>query len=143
MKKQIYAVLNLSVYFWLHMIRKLYRIFRPPEGLLQFQENYREDNVFSLSAEERALLIEFQRCIGCGICSINPPGMEGGFSPQEFATTLSRSLPELWAIRDIISPLGDCSSWKLNCPYAVPLEKIVEFIKRHSSKNSNGQIPIG
>ncbi len=139
MKKQIYAILNLSVYFWLHVIRKLYRLIRPPEGLTQFQENYREDNVFSLSTEERALLIEFQRCIGCGICSINPPGMEGGFSPQDVATTLSRSFPELWAAGDIISPLGDCSSWIRNCPYAVPLNEIVEFIKRHSLKNPDDQ----
>ncbi len=131
MKKQIYAIVNLSVYFWLHLFRRLYRFVRPPEGLRQFQENYREDNVFSLSAEERSLLPEFQNCIGCGICSINFPGMESGFSPQEVATTLSRSLPELWAVRDIISPLDDCSSWKLNCPHAVPLDKIVEFIKRH------------
>ncbi len=139
MKKLIYAIINLSVYFWLHLFRRLYRFVRPPEGLKQFQKNYQEDNVFSLSAEERALLPVCQSCIGCGICSINSPGMEAGFSPQEVATTLSRSLPELWATRDIISPLGDCSSWKRNCPHAVPLNEIVEFIKRHSLKNPNDQ----
>lgn len=133
---RFYALLLLAWHLVIHLIQKLTFVY-DPGGLELFRENFDRDGLYSLTARERELLSDWQRCIGCGLCeaacpalSIIPKNRHAG--PRYLAMGSMRDLSESGVALDSAESLEACDGDELEevCPVDIPLGDLAEFIKR-------------
>ena len=132
--KQIKALLFLGTFFTLHFIKKIFRINQ--RGKKEFVKDYAPDRIFPISAEQRARMPEFSKCLSCRICdTVCPKVVESPNlpAPSYIAGTFSRSLTDFDLFDDTFD-CGDCDACEKACPYHVPIKSIVEFIKDGKKK---------
>lgn len=134
-KKLAYAIFNLGIYFIAHIIKRSIQLFLKPKksGYEKFFENYKEDNILSLTFEERANYNQFEKCINCNLCIdscqvVKNLGKDKFPGPALISNTLSRNLADLWTSSQVINLCLRCKGCENVCPTNVPVTKIASFI---------------
>ncbi|HEY2704199.1 MAG TPA: hypothetical protein VGL20_10960 [Candidatus Dormibacteraeota bacterium] len=97
-------------------------------GLARFEALYGPDRITAVTPGERAQLAAHGRCVGCGLCGLATP-RAGYVRPERLASQLTRSLPELWATRDLPLDAVDWGRGAAVCPMGVPLEAMRGFVR--------------
>lgn len=131
--KKILALLNLAFCLCLHFIRKLKFWGKP--GLDQFNDNYRQDGLLPLSAQDQKTLFSFSACINCHLCDSACPALfkmprERFPGPSYVLTTYSRSFRDIWASSLDLSLCQDCSACVQVCPNDIDVKGAIGFIQR-------------
>lgn len=114
-----------------------YRIFvRRSDRLRAFSENYATDGLAALSGEQRLMMVEFGRCIACGLCDRGESeriARSSGAYPgvMELMLAASRSMPDFGAAAVGFSYVSDeiLAEKELICPAHVPMRKIARFVR--------------
>lgn len=138
MKNRIFALINLGLYFALHLARMVFRFLgvKPP-GIDRFHLNYRGEGIFALSPADRDRVFLLSGCIGCGLCRITLGARSAGgvsFSdPESLALCLSRSMPDLGAARASFSMARNAITSTSYCPRGVPFLEVYDFLQ-HADK---------
>ncbi len=136
--KQIKALSFLGTFFTLHFIKKIFRINQ--RGKKEFIEDYAKDRIFPISAEQRAQMPGFSRCLSCRICdTVCPKVLEQPQqpAPSYIVGTFSRSLTDFDLFDDAFQ-CGDCDACEKACPYHVPIKSVIGFIQ--SGKKQIGSV---
>ncbi len=155
--KKIYAIINLGIFFFLHLLIRLKRLFTGrPNGFQRFKRYYLEDRITEYSKADRDKLPAFERCINCGMCVFRCelhkrlsrnvfPGMNILVSGQ------SKSSTEAWTAREIVNAIDfnmlkeslkcceDCIGCERTCPNEVPLTQILRFVQEKLREGLYGQ----
>jgi Fe-S oxidoreductase len=95
---------------------------------------------------EEKLLAGLGKCLNCGICLSACPVLEATSfdsfpGPRAMATTVSRTNPSFWNIRDIIYACTECGSCQEICPEKVPVPAIVSWLRAKIFKLRPDLIP--
>ncbi len=105
-------------------------------GLPLFEANFEAEHLSKISAEERAELATFSRCIACGRCDRGDGvriARSHGAYPGTMAIMLasSRSLPEFPVAAGALVWITDeeLAEKETLCPVAVPMRRIAAFIR--------------
>ena len=96
-------------------------------GLAAFDALYRRDRISRLTPEERAALAGHGRCIACGLCTFAAT-RSGYLTAERLPLQLTRSLPEVWATRDLALDSLDWAAAQAVCPTNVPLGQIRDLL---------------
>jgi hypothetical protein len=123
------------------LLRTLWRRARGERrpGLERFRENYAEDGLTSLSAEDRGQMGDFGRCIACGRCD-RDDGPRIVSSGGQFQGTMSlvlaasRSMPDFAAAARSFAYLDDAALERKEalCPTGVPLRRLAAFVRANA-----------
>jgi ferredoxin len=126
---------RLAALFGRHLARRgasgVARRWSPPSadpGLRRFDALYRSDRITALSPADREQLAAQGRCVGCGLCGFAAP-RAGYLRPERLPSQLTRSLPDMWATRDLPFDAVDWSAGASVCPTGVPLEAMRGFVR--------------
>jgi len=145
--KRIYAIINLGVFFFIHLVLRFKRLFTGrPNGLQRFKRYYLKDRIVEFSPYERLGLLSFERCINCGMCSYNCE-LHKKLSRKAFlgmdilAFSQSKSTTESWTARELVDVLdkeilseslkscADCVGCANICPNEVSLTQVLNFVQ--------------
>lgn len=125
-----------------------YAFGRGRAGILAFRENYDADGLPPVTAEERVAMMEFQRCIACGLCDRGEAGRiaaSGGAYRGVMALMLcgSRSMPDFRAAAYSFSFVPDdvLEEKERICPTSVPMVAIARFV-RAKADAVGGPLPL-
>lgn len=123
----------------LALLRTLLRLLfgrRARDGIAAFRANYDADGLPPVSAEERAKLATFSRCIACGLCDRGEGSRiaaSGGAYRGTMALVLaaSRSMPDFRAAAYSFSFVPDevLAEKERICPTGVPFREIARFVR--------------
>jgi len=132
--KLCYANINLAFALVLHFVFKKWFQRR---GLSHFLSFYKEDHVFSLSAEERVTFSSHSKCVFCGLCVSQCELTDAHFyekflTPATLAFSYTKSLPEVSSNVDFVAHCSSCRACEKVCPTSVPLNRIIQFVKAHA-----------
>ena len=114
----------------------LRRLFGKAGGIEAFRANYDADGLPPVTADERAELPTFSRCIACGVCDRGEGeriaasgGAYRGVMPLMLSA--SRSMPEFRAAAYSLSFVSDevLAEKELTCPANVPMRRIAAFLR--------------
>src|SRR6185369_15613783 len=100
MPPRLKAILLLALYLLKTVGRRLFT--RNKSGIAAFRSNYDADGLPPVSPAERAAMLEFSRCIACGLCDRGEAGRiaaSGGAYRGVMGLVIagSRSMPEFRA----------------------------------------------
>ena len=120
----------------LAMVRTLLRrLAGEKRGLAAFRRQYAADALPPVSAEERAQMPAFGRCIACGLCDRGEAeriAASGGAYPGVMGLVLAgaRSMPDFRAAAVGFRwvPAAVLAEKERVCPAAVPIGRIAEFV---------------
>jgi hypothetical protein len=128
----------------------LRRLFRRSKigGIAAFRANYDADGLPPVTAEERAKLPSFSRCIACGLCDRGEAervAASGGAYRGAMALVLaaSRSMPDYRAAAYSFSFVSDevLAEKERICPTGVPFREIARFV-RDKAAAVGGPLPL-
>jgi hypothetical protein len=105
------------------------RLAQRVDGVAEFERLYRRDRITPLSAQDRAELAAHGLCVACGLCDF-AAGRAGYLRPDRLPSQLTRTLPELWASRDLPYDEVDWAAGAAVCPMGVPLPRMRDFVAR-------------
>ena len=112
------------------------RLFGAKTGLRLFHENYDADRLPPLTADERAELARFSRCIACGRCDVGEAdriAASRGAYPGLMAIALasSRSMPDFDAAVIALEHVPDevLAEKEGVCPTGVPFLELARFVR--------------
>lgn len=133
--KAMKALGNLAFRFWMHVFRRAVRKPREGEGLAAFKRNYAADRLEPLTAAERLLLLDAQRCINCGtctsVCPVADPVRDGFYrGPDSITTALTRSFPDFGAARDAVYNCTQCGRCAIECPRGIDIPALILAARR-------------
>jgi len=133
--KSMRAIGNLAFRFWVHTFRRAFKKPRPGEELRKFLDNYSEDRLAPLSAEESAKLPEYQKCINCGacagVCPVYSPSTAGDYrAPDSITAALTRSYPDLGEASDAVYNCTQCGACALACTRGIDIPGLVLMARR-------------
>jgi hypothetical protein len=116
------------------LLRRLFR--RGRQGIAAFRANYDEDRLPPVSAEERAELGMFGRCIACGLCDRGEGARmaaSNGVYRGVMALMLadSRNMPDFRAAALSFQHVPDSvlAEKERICPTRVPMRRIARFVR--------------
>ncbi|HEX6547255.1 MAG TPA: hypothetical protein VF134_00760 [Candidatus Dormibacteraeota bacterium] len=139
------ALARLAAAYGAHQIRR--RVLRrPPPGAERLLETYAPDRLLPLRSAERDVLPAASRCINCGLCSVVAARVDG-LRPADLASSYLRDYPRLALARsevlgwsgasetaaDPVLPSPSLAAAAAACPVGVPLEGVLEMIRRLAS----------
>jgi hypothetical protein len=111
------------------------------DGLRAFRENYASDGLAPVTADQRAAMADFGRCIACGLCdrgeSARIARSAGAYrGVMEAILAASRSMPDYAAAAQSFSHVPDSvlAEKELLCPTSVPMRKIAAFVRDKASE---------
>lgn len=116
MLKKIHAYLYLGWHFLLHILSKIFLLYRPG-GLQRVNQNFEPEGLTPLTEFEREMITSWQRCIGCGLCEAVCPELR---VIPEYAANTRLMGPQLIAE----SAMRDLSRADLALPSAEALAKL-------------------
>lgn len=145
MPPRLKAILLLAWALIRTVIRLTFR--KRADGIALFRKNYDADRLPPVTPGEREDLLEFGRCIACGLCDRGEAariaasrGRYHGVMPLMLAA--SRSMPDFHAAQLAFAQVPD-EVWpekeKL-CPTRVPMRKIARFV-RDKAKELERSLP--
>src|SRR5690554_2452131 len=156
MLKKIHAYIYLGWHFLLHILSKIFFLYRPG-GLKRVNENFEPEGLTPLTEAEREMMTKWQRCIGCGLCeavcpelSVIPEYAKNTrlMGPQLIAESAMRdlsradlALPSAEALAKV-----DGDALEAICPVDIPLNDLAKFLirldasTRRSSKTAPKQL---
>jgi hypothetical protein len=121
---------------------------RGGDGIARFRENYDADGLPPVTAEERANLVSFQRCIACGLCDRGEAARiarSGGAYRGVMALVVagSRSMPEFRAAAYGFEFVADevLAQKESICPVRIPFRQIARFV-REKAEAVGGPLPL-
>lgn len=128
-KKGIKAIINLAICFNLHILRKILP-FGKIGGYRQFREYFPHQNFAELNAPQKEGLLNFQKCINCGMCLryFYPPG-DYLYSPQDISIFLYRDFQKVKEQSNVILKSLECLPRKNVCPFGVNVHGISLFLE--------------
>jgi succinate dehydrogenase/fumarate reductase-like Fe-S protein len=134
---RLHALVILSWAFVVMLFKKVF--YFGPRGLALFRANYEAERLSSITADERAELAAYSRCIACGRCNVGdaPRIAESrGAYPGTMALMLasSRNLPDFAAATEALRFISDddLAEKESVCPTGVPMRKVAAFIRNHA-----------
>jgi hypothetical protein len=143
---RVKALLLLALALMKTLLLRLVR--RRPDGIALFRENYDADGLPPVTAEERASLFSFQRCVACGICDRGEAtriAKSGGAYRGVMALVIagSRSMPEFRAAAYGFKfvPAEALAEKERACPVRIPFRQIAEFV-RAKAEAVGGPLPL-
>ena len=105
-------------------------------GLVFFEQNYAADGLAAVSEQERRQMVNFGRCIACGLCDRNDVQrvVESGGRYRGTMTLIlaaSRSMPDFRAAALGFEYLSDedLAEKERICPTRVPMRQIARFVR--------------
>jgi hypothetical protein len=111
------------------------RLFGERRGLAAFLDNYRDDRLPPLTAEEHALLGAFDSCLSCGLCDTlarpldraDPERLSG---PSALPASVSRHPPDYEGAGPYLAHLEeeDLVRMEAICPSRIPFRRLVKMI---------------
>jgi hypothetical protein len=114
----------------------LARLLGKKGGIAAFRANYDADGLPPVTAEERAELATFSRCIACGICDRGESeriAASGGAyrGVMSLMLSASRSMPDYRAAAYSLSFITDeaLAEKERACPANVPMRRIARFLR--------------
>jgi succinate dehydrogenase/fumarate reductase-like Fe-S protein len=134
--RKVHAYALLAWHFFLHVLRKLFFVYRPG-GIERVRDNFETEGIASLTARERQMIAKWQSCIGCGLCeaacadlSVIPDNRHMG--PQLLAESALRDLTQAELAIPSAEALEACDRDELEqiCPVDIPLCELAEFLHR-------------
>jgi succinate dehydrogenase/fumarate reductase-like Fe-S protein len=136
---RLYAIVLLGWHFLIHYLKKLTLLY-DPGGLEQFRENFASEGLASLDDQERELLADWQRCIGCGLCeaacpelSTIPENRHKG--PRYIALGAGRDLSEAELAIPTARAVETCQEdLREICPVDIPLADLAAFLERMAKR---------
>jgi succinate dehydrogenase/fumarate reductase-like Fe-S protein len=141
----IHAYALLAWHLLLHMLRKLFFLYRPG-GIERVEQNFKDEGISSLTERERDLIAKWQSCIGCGLCeaacaelSAIPDNRHMG--PQLLAQSAIRDLTQAKLAIPSAEALEacDCDELEEICPVDIPLCELAEFLQRIGQKGESAR----
>lgn len=112
------------------------RLWGERRGLETFLDNYRDDRLPPLTAEERRLLGAFDGCLSCGLCDTLARPLErddrGGLpGPSALPASVSRHPPDYDAVGAYLARLDheDLARMEAICPSRVPFRRLVQMLR--------------
>ena len=132
------SLVRLGYFFFRQLLR---RFTARQSGLAQFEENYDEDRLRPLTAEDREQLPSFSGCIACGMCDATFDAYArtarcdfGG--PSELPLAYTRSLPDYDALPTYLAQLrkGDLEALERVCPARIPFRRLAVFAERRATE---------
>lgn len=103
-------------------------------GLARFDSLYGPDRITAVTPGEREQLAGHGRCVACGLCGF-ATARAGYLRPERLASQLTRSLPDLWAARDLPLDAVDWARAAAVCPLEVPLEEMRGFVRERLARD--------
>jgi hypothetical protein len=108
---------------------------RPPgAGLARFDALYGPDRITAVTPGEREQLAGHGRCVACGLCGF-ATARAGYLRPERLASQLTRSIPDLWATRDLPLDAVDWDRAAAVCPLGVPLAAMRGFVRERLERD--------
>jgi hypothetical protein len=114
----------------------LAKLFGTRSGIALFHENYDADRLPPVTADERAEIPRFSRCIACGRCDVGEAermAASGGAYPGLMAIVLasSRSMPDHDAAALALDHVPDevLQAKEAICPTGVPFVALARFVR--------------
>lgn len=133
--RRLYALLFLGFHFVIHWFRKP---FMKGKGLKNFLKYYKDDQLYPIKADDRAVYSSYERCTNCGLCDLALTQIHPWFKsqlkkPSYVVNTISRNLPAFSYIDwdNFVEPDGDGSLTRCEnlCPEDIPIKKLIFMMK--------------
>jgi len=143
--RKVKAIANLGVHFWGHVFRRVFMKPKPGQEKAKFKEYYRDDRIVELDGDDRAALLNYQKCINCGtcasVCPVYGPSAHGQYrAPDSIAGSLSRSFPEFGAARDAVFNCTQCGACAAQCPTGTDVPGLVMHVRRKMFQADSGAV---
>lgn len=118
MRRRAGALARLAGLYARHLAVRSLR--RPAEGhgLARFAELYAAERITPVTPEERGRLPGQGLCVACGLCAFAAPGA-GHLTAERLPLSLTRHLPDLWALRDLELGAVAWADAEAACPLGV------------------------
>jgi formate hydrogenlyase subunit 6/NADH:ubiquinone oxidoreductase subunit I len=123
----------LGFYFFVHLLKKMFFLYQPG-GETRLLENFREDRILPVSAEDRAVLAAWQRCTACGLCQAACPSLIGTAERPNQWLDINSLIQCQWRdptavalVREKARALAECKSCQAcedACPERIPLRAL-------------------
>jgi succinate dehydrogenase/fumarate reductase-like Fe-S protein len=134
---QIHALALLA---WALVLRTFRNVFgRGPRGLALFRANFDPEKLSAVTADQRAELGTFGRCIACGRCDEGDGARiaeSRGAYPGTMAFVLasSRSMPDFVLAEEALRWITDeeLAAKESVCPTVVPMRRIAAFVRQYA-----------
>lgn len=151
MLKKIHAYIYLGWHFWLHILSKIFFLYRPG-GLERVNQNFEPEGLTPLTEDEREMMNSWQRCIGCGMCEAVCPELRvipeyakntRLMGPQLIAESAMRDLSRADLTLPSAEALAQVDDDRLEaiCPVDIPLHSLAEFLIRLEDSTRNASNP--
>ncbi len=110
-----------------HMLRRLLPA-RPDDPVARFFAHYAADGVRPPDAKASALALQAQRCLVCGLCSIECARVGGTprLDPRDAVIAGARLEVDLvrLGLEGAASACGGCDACSRVCPAGIPIERV-------------------
>lgn len=134
--KKVHAYILLGWHFLLHVLRKLFFVYRPG-GIERFEQNFEPEGLVPVDDRERQMLTKWQSCIGCGLCEAVCPELgvipeNRHMGPQALAESGMRDLSRAELALPSREAIAECDYDELEaiCPADIPIGELAEFLAR-------------
>ncbi len=133
---KLVSLLNLAYHFNLHMLAKPVSSAQG-DAMERFLRNYAGDKLRPLTADQRARLSTFSRCICCGLCDTVCENLRADRrhlfnGPSDLACCAGCSMPDFELAAEHLAGwrrCGDCEACEDICPAGVPLRELAAFVE--------------
>ena len=134
--KKMGATAFLGVHFALRILKRI--TFLKSPNLKSFREFYAGDRLATYTLDEKKSLLDFGRCISCGLCDVLCPSIEASLKGHSlgvsFMSHVARSTTDFVGnIQLDTKACEGCAGCESVCPERVPLRKVLNFIQSKSS----------
>jgi heterodisulfide reductase subunit C len=130
--ERIKALAVLGYNFNLHLFRSVLPR-EKKDQMEKFLGFFREDRISALTPDEYREIVNFERCVVCGLCPAHCRPMEeapGRFlGPMHLAASSSRSHPEFVHDLDSLTLCAACGQCEPICPETVPVAAIAPAMR--------------
>ncbi|HZS14127.1 MAG TPA: hypothetical protein VFC09_05975 [Candidatus Dormibacteraeota bacterium] len=110
------------------------------DGLAAFAALYGRDRITPLTPQDREELPAHGLCVACGLCTFAAE-RAGHLRADRLPSQLTRSLPDLWASRDLPYDAVDWQAAAAVCPMGVPLPQMRRFVARRLDADGDAPPP--
>lgn len=124
------------------------RLFGVTTGLALFRQNYDADRLPPVTADERARIIRYSRCVACGRCDVGEGeriSRSKGAYPGLMSVVLasSRSMPDFDAAALALEHVPDrvLAEKEAICPANVPFVDLARFIRDKAAETRSSHEP--